>query len=102
MANDEGTKVYVGQLNELTDEKELRDSFERFPSLTRVWVARNPAGFAFLWYSDSHDAEEAVRQFNGSEIRGQIVREFTLFVFVLIRCLIVIQSSSFQTMIIPS
>ncbi len=53
-------KVYVGGLNNSVDKTELQREFQRFGSLTDVWVARNPPGFAFLEFEDTRDAEVCI------------------------------------------
>ena len=44
--SDEG-KVYVGGV-EGVEERDLTDAFERFGNIAKVWIARNPPGFAFI------------------------------------------------------
>ena len=39
-----------------------------------MWVARNPPGFAFAWFEDSRDAEDAVRDMDQKEVHGQVLR----------------------------
>ena len=70
----EGCKVYVGNLERDGDEGELQREFRRFGPLRQVWVARNPPGFAFVIFQNSDDAEEAVRQLDGKMICGREVR----------------------------
>ena len=45
---------------------ELEREFAKFGSVKDVWVARNPPGFAFVEFDDYRDAEDAVRELNGS------------------------------------
>lgn len=40
-------------------------------SATQVWVARNPPGFAFVWFGDERDATDAVREIDGRSIGGR-------------------------------
>lgn len=37
----------------------------------QVWVARNPPGFAFVWFGDERDATDAVREIDGRSIAGR-------------------------------
>jgi len=67
-------KVYVGNLGDNGDEKELTKVFSKYGKLCSVWVAQRPAGFAFIEYEDNEDAEDAVRALDGREICGQRVR----------------------------
>ena len=59
------TKVYVGELSRETDEKDLERAFKHYGPLKNVWVARNPAGFAFIEFEDPRDADDAVRGLDG-------------------------------------
>lgn len=63
-------KVYVGDLPKDAREKELHQAFEYYGNLRSVWVARNPAGFAFVEFEDARDAENAVRALDGTKICG--------------------------------
>ena len=55
-------KVYVGDLGNNGDRRELEDAFGRYGPLRNVWVARNPPGFAFVEFEDARDAEDASRE----------------------------------------
>ncbi|XP_064602696.1 serine/arginine-rich splicing factor 7-like isoform X1 [Liolophura sinensis] len=68
------TKVYVGNLAKDATENELEKAFISYGPLKSVWVARNPAGFAFVEYEDSRDAEDAVHALDGTNICGGRVR----------------------------
>ncbi|KAL5006737.1 hypothetical protein ScPMuIL_015543 [Solemya velum] len=68
------TKVYVGDLARDASEKELERAFSYYGRLRNVWVARNPAGFAFVEFEDSRDADDAVRGLDGTYISGARVR----------------------------
>ncbi|CAN0306344.1 unnamed protein product, partial [Discosporangium mesarthrocarpum] len=66
-----GCKVWVGNLGSSCEERDLRDEFSRFGELNKVWVARNPPGFAFVWFADDRDANDAVRELDGKSIAGR-------------------------------
>ncbi|CAN0504233.1 unnamed protein product, partial [Ectocarpus sp. 12 AP-2014] len=66
-----GTKVWVGNLGSTCEERDLRDEFSKFGELNKVWVARNPPGFAFVWFADDRDATDAVREIDGRSIAGR-------------------------------
>lgn len=68
------TKVYVGDLARDATEKEIERAFTYYGPLKSVWVARNPAGFAFVEFEDERDAEDAVRGLDGTNISGSRVR----------------------------
>ncbi|CAN0466128.1 unnamed protein product, partial [Hapterophycus canaliculatus] len=45
--------------------------FFALSSSLQVWVARNPPGFAFVWFADDRDASDAVREVDGRSIAGR-------------------------------
>jgi RNA recognition motif-containing protein len=59
-------KVYVGNLGSSASKHEIEGAFQKYGALRNVWVARNPPGFAFVEFEDSHDAEDAVRALDGT------------------------------------
>lgn len=59
-------KIYVGDLSRDACEKDLERAFEYYGRLRNVWVARNPAGFAFVEYEDPRDDDDAVRGMDGT------------------------------------
>jgi len=61
-------KLYVGDLARDTNEKDVERAFSYYGRLRSVWVARNPAGFAFVEYEDSRDADDAVRGLDGTYV----------------------------------
>eukprot|EP00055_Hartaetosiga_balthica_P013320 m.67790 g.67790 ORF g.67790 m.67790 type:complete len:228 (-) comp8227_c2_seq3:2499-3182(-) len=64
-----GGRVYVGSLPDTADKRELEVEFGKYGAC-RVWVARNPPGFAFVEYDDPKDADDAVHELDGREICG--------------------------------
>lgn len=66
--------VYVGGLGEDTQKEDLEREFGRFGNLTKVWVARNPPGFAFIDFENDDDANEAIKEMNGATINGSEIR----------------------------
>ncbi|ESO12202.1 hypothetical protein HELRODRAFT_63593 [Helobdella robusta] len=67
-------KIYVGDLPKDATEDELESAFSTFGPIKSLWVARNPAGFAFVEFEDVRDAEDAVKTLDGSNICGGRVR----------------------------
>lgn len=59
-------KVYIGSLGSRATKEDIEDAFGRYGPLRNVWIARNPPGFAFVEFEDRRDAEEAVRELDGS------------------------------------
>ncbi|XP_067949100.1 serine/arginine-rich splicing factor 7-like isoform X2 [Watersipora subatra] len=74
MSHDVSCKVYVGDVSLDTTEKELEREFSYYGKLKSVWVARNPAGFAFVEFEDSRDADDAIAALDGKNICGSRVR----------------------------
>lgn len=68
------SKVYVGELGNNASKQELEDAFGYYGHLRRVWVARNPPGFAFVEFEDPRDAEDAVRALDGRTVCGRRAR----------------------------
>eukprot|EP01147_Barroeca_monosierra_P003997 gene3996-6447_t len=67
-------RVYVGNLPDEADKRELEDEFGKFGRLRDVWVARKPPGFAFVEYDDDYDARKAVEEMDGRQVCGNTVR----------------------------
>ncbi|XP_051980317.1 serine/arginine-rich splicing factor 3b isoform X2 [Xyrauchen texanus] len=67
-------KVYVGNLGNNGNKSELERAFGYYGPLRTVWVARNPAGFAFVEFEDPRDATDAVRELDGRTLCGCRVR----------------------------
>lgn len=59
------SQVYIGDLGNNGDAKEIEDVFREYGHLRNVWVARNPPGFAFVEFESARDAESAVRELDG-------------------------------------
>eukprot|EP00262_Sarcandra_glabra_P014920 TRINITY_DN4489_c0_g2_i1.p1 TRINITY_DN4489_c0_g2~~TRINITY_DN4489_c0_g2_i1.p1 ORF type:complete len:205 (+),score=15.23 TRINITY_DN4489_c0_g2_i1:97-711(+) len=59
------SRVYVGNLDPRTTERELEDEFRVYGVLRSVWVARKPPGYAFVDFDDRRDALDAIRELDG-------------------------------------
>ncbi|XP_005093612.1 serine/arginine-rich splicing factor 7 isoform X2 [Aplysia californica] len=68
------SKIYIGDLPKDASEKELERAFSYYGRLRNVWVARNPPGFAFVEFEDYRDAEDAVKELDGTNICGSRCR----------------------------
>eukprot|EP00455_Lapot_gusevi_P054239 TRINITY_DN864_c0_g6_i1.p1 TRINITY_DN864_c0_g6~~TRINITY_DN864_c0_g6_i1.p1 ORF type:complete len:226 (+),score=45.31 TRINITY_DN864_c0_g6_i1:60-680(+) len=70
----DGAKVFIGGLDERARKEDVEDFFSKHGRLTSVWVARKPPGFAFAFFEDPRDAEDAIRDLDGKELLGKVVR----------------------------
>ena len=53
---------------------EIEDAFGKFGRIAKVWVARQPAGFAFVEYDDERDAEDAIKEMDGKDLKGHALK----------------------------
>jgi len=67
-------KLYVGNLPRGVTEGDLTKEFDYYGNLSKVWVARNPPGFAFVEFEDERDAEDAIRGMDGKDFQGSRIR----------------------------
>ncbi|OQD74134.1 hypothetical protein PENDEC_c012G06876 [Penicillium decumbens] len=76
---DDLATLRVTNVSELAEEQEMRDLFERFGRVTRVFLARDretqrAKGFAFISYADRADAQLACDKMDGFGYRHLILR----------------------------
>ncbi|KAJ5804950.1 hypothetical protein N7474_010837 [Penicillium riverlandense] len=76
---DDLATLRVTNVSELAEEQEVRDLFERFGRVTRVFLARDretqrAKGFAFISYADRGDAALACEKMDGFGYRHLILR----------------------------
>jgi hypothetical protein len=67
------------QVSEMAEENELRDMFERFGRVTRVFLAKDrdtglAKGFAFISFADRSDAVKACQKMDGYGFKHLILR----------------------------
>mmetsp|Transcript_14366 Transcript_14366/g.31129 ORF Transcript_14366/g.31129 Transcript_14366/m.31129 type:complete len:377 (-) Transcript_14366:57-1187(-) len=71
---EEGTKIYVGNLNFDTTQADLQATFEAFGKVSDCFIPSdfegNPRGFAFI-QMEEEDALEAIEKVNGTELDGR-------------------------------
>ena len=60
------SRVYIGDLSREANEDDIRFIFERYGTIRNVWVARNPPGFAFVEFDNADDAQESIKNLNGT------------------------------------
>ncbi|KAA8650511.1 hypothetical protein EYZ11_003274 [Aspergillus tanneri] len=76
---DDLATLRVTNVSELAEESEVRDLFERFGRVTRVFLARDretqrAKGFAFISFADRSDAARACEKMDGFGYRHLILR----------------------------
>ena len=70
----DGNKLYIGNLTDTATKEEIEELFQKHGKIAAVWIARNPAGFAFVTYEDPQDAAEAVKACDGEMFQGRTLR----------------------------
>ncbi|KAK3904073.1 eukaryotic translation initiation factor 3 subunit G-domain-containing protein [Staphylotrichum tortipilum] len=76
---DDLATLRVTNVSEMAEEQELRDMFERFGRVTRVFLAKDrdtglAKGFAFISFADRDDAVKACNKMDGFGFRHLILR----------------------------
>ncbi|KAF9870074.1 peptidase family m20 m25 m40 protein [Colletotrichum karsti] len=76
---DDLATLRVTNVSELAEEQELRDMFERFGRVTRVFLAKDretglAKGFAFISFADRSDAVKAAAKMDGFGFKHLILR----------------------------
>ncbi|AEO66775.1 f40dcfa8-ddd0-4c9f-9c56-ead57456910b [Thermothielavioides terrestris] len=76
---DDFATLRVTNVSEMAEEQELRDMFERFGRVTRVFLAKDrdtglAKGFAFISFADRNDAIKACNKMDGFGFRHLILR----------------------------
>jgi len=73
-----GKKVFLGNLEALTDEFDIEETFSRIGKIVDIYLPRDRdnranRGFAFVTYEDALDAKDACRE-DGMSLRGNRIR----------------------------
>lgn len=68
--------IYVGNLSYETTEAELRQAFEKFGEVSTVNIIMDretgrSKGFGFIEMPQTPQAQEAIKQLNGSSLKGK-------------------------------
>ncbi|KAI1774917.1 eukaryotic translation initiation factor 3 subunit-like protein [Hypoxylon cercidicola] len=76
---DDLATLRVTNVSEMAEEQELRDMFERFGRVTRVFLAKDrdtgmAKGFAFISFADRNDAVKACNKMDGYGFKHLILR----------------------------
>jgi RNA recognition motif-containing protein len=72
-------KLFVGGLAWATDDSSFRTAFEQFGSVTDAKVITDrdtgrSRGFGFITFENADDAQEAIKQMDGSNLDGRSIR----------------------------
>jgi RNA recognition motif-containing protein len=70
------TNIFVGNLSYQTTQDELHSLFGQYGNVERVNIITDrdsgqPRGFAFVEMTDAREAETAISQLNGMELKGR-------------------------------
>jgi len=69
----QGNKLYVGNFNYSTTDKQLEKLFSEYGKVVEVSIIGNK-GFGFVEMSDSSEAEKAQEALDGSDFEGRTIR----------------------------
>jgi len=69
-----GCKVYMGGLDDRVSKHEVEEFFQGQGSISNIWIAAKPPGFAFVEFATPESAEAAVTACDGKEIHGRRIR----------------------------
>ena len=76
--NTNGTQLYVGNLSFEVTWQELKDFFRKCGKVEDAQVIEGPSGnkkgFGIVRYAQSKDAEKAIRQLDGKELKGRVIQ----------------------------
>ena len=67
-------RLFVGSIVNQVEKEDVRGVYEKFGTVTDVWIAHNPPGFAFVEFDSEDSANKAVEETNGTELFGGKVR----------------------------
>jgi RNA recognition motif-containing protein len=67
--------IYIGNLSQQAGEEDLREAFEKFGSVNSVNIIKDKfsgtsKGFGFVEIESNTEAQEAIQELNGSELKG--------------------------------
>ena len=64
----------MGELDASISKEQLEEEARQYGKVADIWIARNPAGFAFITFDDDRDAEDCVRGLMGKMLGNKEVR----------------------------
>ena len=62
------TRIFIKNVASSTNEDDMAEAFGKFGPIRKIDLKM---GYAFLFYEDARDAEEAIRVMNGQELNGK-------------------------------
>lgn len=70
------TKLFIGNLDYTVTSEDLRDAFGKIGNVIDAVVitdreTRRSRGFGFVEFATAEEAEKAVKELNGSELKGR-------------------------------
>lgn len=70
------TNIFVGNLSFQTTQEDLLAAFSQYGAVERVNIITDrdtgqPRGFAFVEMTEAQDAQNAIEQLNGAQLRGR-------------------------------
>ena len=62
--------MFCGCASQGITDTDLEEAFGKFGRVAKVWVARQPSGFGFVEFEEERDADDAIKEMDGKEIKG--------------------------------
>lgn len=56
------------------NERDIREAFEKIGTITDLWLGNESSGFGFISYGSKEEAEQAIRDLDGLDIRGNRIK----------------------------
>lgn len=77
----DSTRVYIGNLPDTCSQKEVENEFEKFGKILSCELKKTVSGtaFAFMEFEDARDAQDAIKEKDGTEYMGRRIRVETPF-----------------------
>jgi len=78
MAEEAGTKLFIGGLSWNTDDQALEEAFSKFGKVEAKVIydkqSNRSKGYGFVTFGAKDEAEEAAKEMNGKEVDGRTIR----------------------------
>jgi len=69
----DNAKIFLGNLSDRTEKRDVEDFLRGAGRINSVWLARSPPGFGFVVFDDPRDAADAIIDYDGRELLGRRV-----------------------------